>query len=596
MNKYLSPLFLNLLQKLKDLYQNKLFWPSFGFLCVLIFAYSPQFTADFIGDDIGRIKEQWNTFTLGNIYDHAIGDRPALLVSIWFDINVLKLTPGLMRLENLFLLSLILILMFKIAKSISEITDIKIHPLFTAMILFTFALHPLNTQTIGHVIQRGILLSSLFSLISTHLLLKIKFHIRSTDYLWAILFWILALLSKPNIAFIPIAWFILFRHIGIKVKLREILPFVLLLAIPVFLYKIGQYNQQATSSPVTSLIYFFTQAKIILLYLKLLIFPVGQKFNHDIIPNLPIAILPALTLWFTYLGALLIFYKFLKHRIAAVFFICSFLALMPESSFFPILHYSFEHRLFTPMIFLFLAFPFIKHFNKQKLALALIPICICYSILTFKRNKEVQKLADWATTELKHTCNVVYMQNWFTTQLIFLGEYEKLGAALNELKKCPNQSMALYVNTLMYEIAVEDGLPEELLNKLKYFLHSESQINLEARTLMLNGLRDILIKKGMMKDSMCLYEDLLSIQLKFLKSALPSSLQLIKDYINVANLCLAEFDNSDSSRDQFQKFKIRVIMHHYFGKKDLFLKSDLDKAPINEKYDYLRKLYNEKME
>lgn len=568
-------------------------------LILIVFAYFPQFTADFIGDDTGRIQEKIDQFSLTKIHENQLGDRPVLLVSLWFDINILGLNAGSMRAENLIYVGLICLLMFKIIEFISTKYEITLNREVAMLTLLAFFLHPINSQAIGHVIQRGILLSTLFGLAATYILLTEKKYLGIKPLLLALLFWILALLSKPNIAFLPLAWLLIFSYLKYKKPFIKTLPFLVMLVIPVFLYKIGQYNQQNHEIPTTAWEYFLTQGEAIGIYLKLFLIPYGLKFNHDLVPTYPMPLWPALGYWLSYLFLITMSWRFLKPKISFIFILCFALALTPESSFFPIIHFIFEHRTFTPLVFLTIALIFYLSKLKFKfLPVFMASLCVLYSLLTFQRNNEVKKYEQWAMQEIGQSCNVNYIQHVLTGRMIFLNKLKELDLAIKKLENnCSEPSWSVFVNRALYNLANDPVITKENLNVIKYYLHSDNNINFEVRELTLKVFSNILLNKGMRDEMSCIVEDILSHQLRLLMLNQQRGNTIIRLYVANSNLCLDQLDNGiNMSVDNFQRLKIRTIQNYYFNRKDPLLAEDLRKAPIDDQHNYLRKLLSDKNE
>ena len=311
---------------------------------LLCLSYFPLWNGDFIGDDIGRIQQLPKSQAFGLLMN-GLGDRPLLSLSVWFDRFFLGMTPGMMRLESIIFASALALLMRKIAREISDQTREGYNEIWRDLIIIAAILHPLNSQTFGHVIQRGVILSTLGAMLSTYWLLKAKFDFKSVYAKGAILAWILALLCKPNIAFFPVFWLILMWQLGQIKQWKSLIFFFLAIALPLLSYFFSGFNQQTTlGAPID---YFLMQGEVLLVYFKLILIPVGLKFNHDFIAYQGTPLFPGLLYW----GLILISFSILIWKVRSktfrLFTVAMLLSFLPESSFFPIIHGAFEHRTFT---------------------------------------------------------------------------------------------------------------------------------------------------------------------------------------------------------------------------------------------------------
>src|SRR5690606_23751262 len=140
-------------------------------LLVAIFAYFPQLSGEFIGDDVGRIEAVPRENAFQTMYD-LLGDRPLLIVSVWLDRFFFNFDVFGMRLHNLILLAGLCLTFRILLNKVSETFNSPINPILRDGLLLLFAVHPINTQAVGHIIQRGILLSSLFAVLTTIFLLS----------------------------------------------------------------------------------------------------------------------------------------------------------------------------------------------------------------------------------------------------------------------------------------------------------------------------------------------------------------------------------------------------------------------------------------
>ncbi|MDH5508995.1 MAG: hypothetical protein OEZ32_01435 [Nitrospinota bacterium] len=288
---------------------------------------------------------------------------------------------------------------------------------FTIALLY--AIHPLNTQAVTYLWQRCATMSALFYFLAMAAYLKssldrlegapdINWKQWRTISLGAAA---AAMITKQVSVTLPVALALLeYTMISgsfsrFRQRIGSLLPFLPLLFVVPFLtfhYQTGEvmdltYRKGELLSPLH---YLLTQFNIIILYLKLLLLPIGQNLDH---------VIPVVTsFWesagsFALLAALFMTGVWLIkiNRMASFGVIFFFLAMSVESSFFPIPDIVFEHRMYLPSVGLFLAFAAIVEkisfkWSSQAMgalvALALVAT-VSLSVATIKRNQV------WATAE-----------------------------------------------------------------------------------------------------------------------------------------------------------------------------------------------------
>ena len=251
-----------------------------------------------------------------------------------------------------------------------------------------FLVHPIQTQSVNYIVQRMVLLTTLFYVgaVVTYWLCRESTSKRAV-WGWAglsIMSSVLAMHSKEIAITLPMTIvtieYLFFSYNWRKVMKRwwKILPWVLtVLIIPAYLLEVRgliihdaevspeTYNQNifdkvtlsrinnvaAENQEISRWTYFVTEWRVVTKYLQLIVWPAGLNIDHDIpwqeagepssfIYLLPIIGLVGVGLWL-----------FRRKRYVGTFgIIWFFLTLSVESSFIPIKDNIFEHRLYLPMI------------------------------------------------------------------------------------------------------------------------------------------------------------------------------------------------------------------------------------------------------
>lgn len=257
-----------------------------------------------------------------------------------------------------------------------------------------FVGHPVQTQAVTYLTQRFASLAALFYLLAIVLYIRSRLATHPggrkalshrtgafiLPYGAAILSSVLAMQTKEIAFTLPIMiglYEALFFSGGKGRRSLYVLPFILtLLVIPLtFLGHGGATGEldslarsvQGTARGNPALTYLFTQFRVIMTYLRLLLLPVGQNIDYDYPRYVGFFQQPV---FLSFLCLLLLFSAgvvlFLRsgrprsgdvrlQRLAAFGIFWFFLALSVESSFLPLYDLIFEHRLYLPSVGMFLA-------------------------------------------------------------------------------------------------------------------------------------------------------------------------------------------------------------------------------------------------
>lgn len=361
-------------------------------LCLIV--YSPALKAPFYFDDYLYIAGNPKIRSLSNFWP-PYGSRYLAFLSFALNHRLGGLDPRGYHLANVVIHILNSILVFTLTASTFRTPAAlrgqrawSARPLFAASLAVSaiFAVHPVQTQAVTYVSQRFVLIASFFYLAS--IVSFVKWRLRQcggggpsqyAHYAVSLLTAVLAQFSKEISFTLPAV--ILFYEFtffeglgGIRRKLPFFVPFLLVFAIIPFsiltpfagkiagydtvehILKGGQTLDLETYSPYE---YLLTQFRVIVTYLRLIVFPAWQNFHYDF-PRfstlLDIRVLPS----FSFLAIILALNAllYLRSRKASVFLLTSasfgvfwfFITLSVESSFIPIKDVIFEHRVYLPSV------------------------------------------------------------------------------------------------------------------------------------------------------------------------------------------------------------------------------------------------------
>lgn len=309
-----------------------------------------------------------------------------------------------------------------------------------------FVVHPLQTQAVTYVVQRLTSLATLFYLLSIvcYVVARLKIDETPTQNktnsekdLWPIFLLftgavttaILGMQTKEIAFTLPFAVILYeFSFFRGAWKRRTLYLLPLLLTLPIIPLGIfaasgadsvdnglaGVDEQLRAQTDIPRLHYFFTQFRVLITYLRLLILPIRQNLDYDY-PVFTTIFTPPVLLSFLLLVAMigLAVYLHLRSRqpqapaLASVLsrdpalrlisfgIFWFFLALSVESSLIPIFDVIFEHRLYLPSVGIFVAFATLLLLASEKTAtilrgriplLAAVLMIIALTVVTFQRN------------------------------------------------------------------------------------------------------------------------------------------------------------------------------------------------------------------
>ncbi|TAK09642.1 MAG: tetratricopeptide repeat protein [Candidatus Manganitrophaceae bacterium] len=394
--------------------------PLSVFLLLAVLAtliYSNTFSVPFIFDDVPNIVENPRIKDLRNFLDLS-GSRYIGYLSFALNYHFGNLSLFGYHLINLiihiangFLVYLLVRLLFQ-TPSISrgdwgETDRASWIALATALL---FVVHPIQTQAVTYIVQRLASLATLFYLLSVVFYLKGR--LPSADvrnkFFWcvlALLSTVLAMKTKEISFTLPIMLVlieIVFFGTLDKERMVFLIPFLLtLLVIPFSRLDVVGSIEEGFAQQTTVLSrseYLFTEFRVILTYLRLLLFPINQNLDYDypvshssFEPSVLISLLFLLTLF-----AMSVYFVFVSSStwlsLAGFGIFWFFLTLSVESSIIPIWDVIFEHRLYLPSVGFLMTLSMILFggirvkIRDKAAAILLLGVLLVFSVATYKRN------------------------------------------------------------------------------------------------------------------------------------------------------------------------------------------------------------------
>ncbi len=266
-----------------------------------------------------------------------------------------------------------------------------------------FLCHPIQIQAVTYIVQRAASLATFFYLSACILYLWSRFKPAPKRYWSAVAVTVAAMFAKQTAFTLPLALILLeyfffpCSYYPLMKRLRFLFPFLVTMAIPLGIRSSwvaeaaarGEVAQLAETDLITPFNYLTTQFSVIVTYLRLVFWPTGFSIYHAF-PLLGFwKLRTILSLALLLLIALTGFLIRKKQPLVAFGISWFFLTLSVESSFLPIRHLIFEHRIYLPMVGVCLVFATlaVQILKNQKIFAGLFMILIItLSTMTYRRN------------------------------------------------------------------------------------------------------------------------------------------------------------------------------------------------------------------
>jgi Flp pilus assembly protein TadD len=292
---------------------------------------------------------------------------------------------------------------------ISPFLNPPVFALFSALI---FVSHPVQTQAVTYIIQRWTSLATLFYLLSVLAYVKSRLScarpVKYALYIVSLISAVTAMLVKEISFTLPVMIalleFFLFQGVY-KKRIIALAPFFsTMLVIPSALFVAeGGYSMEDINNSMNTLAsfpdmarmdYLFTQFRVIVTYIRLLILPVNQNLDYDY-PVYHSFFSPPVLISFLFLLFLfsLGIYSFFRSkdkgvegrhelRIISMGILWFFITLSIESSVIPIKDIFFEHRLYLPSVGFIMAVMaavamIVRRAESRTVSKAIMTIIVC---------------------------------------------------------------------------------------------------------------------------------------------------------------------------------------------------------------------------
>ena len=273
-----------------------------------------------------------------------------------------------------------------------------------------FLVHPVQTQAVTYIVQRYASLSALFVLISILSYMKFR-SLKPVKYSWFAISLIAALFAfktKENTATLPlmlvaIEW-LLFKQTpdNIKKRIFYLIPYcILLIVIPLSFVNVHKplssmpeeiIAKSYESPDITRSDYFFTEMRVIVTYMKLLVIPVNQSIDYPFaLSKWPINLRTFISMIFLALILGIGIWIHRRYVLVSLGILWFFIFLIVESTIIPIADLIFEHRVYLSSIGFIaavvgLSFYLVKPSHVKIIVLLVVAAAHVLAIAAYKRN------------------------------------------------------------------------------------------------------------------------------------------------------------------------------------------------------------------
>jgi hypothetical protein len=372
-------------------------------LIVGLIAYVPALQGQFVFDDVHM------PFAIPHPENLPLrawisGARPLTGLSYWINFQMDGINPLGYHLNNILLHALASLMVFVIVRKVLELASIDVRrgTITAAFCAAIFLLHPVQTEAVAYISGRSESLSVALAFAAwACFLLRPTQAIGFSRVVLVLLLFGAACSGKEHVAVLPLVllltdyyWNPGFSFEGVRRNWRLYAPLVILGAIVgPFLYSylaheptVGFHMKEFTWYQ-----YFFTQCRVLFIYLRLFLFPAGQTADYAIeLSHTPLehgAIAGMLVLIAAAVAAVAWRKRF---PIASFGFFVALIFFLPTSSIMPIRDLAVERRLYLPMIGLLLIASEVLvrlHWNERRFVGVLAGIVVVAGALTWNRSQ-----------------------------------------------------------------------------------------------------------------------------------------------------------------------------------------------------------------
>jgi tetratricopeptide (TPR) repeat protein len=372
-------------------------WAAAALSLFLVFeAYGPSLRGPFILDDLYLLFDNPSAAPL-TFTQWIRGLRPTLMASFWVNYQSARSDPYVYHVTNVFLHFLGSVVVTLIVARLLELAGVtgKEKPVLSVFAGGLFLLHPLQTESVAYVASRSETLSVLFYMSAFAVFLYRR--TESTTILRAAAILVLfagAITTKEHTLTLAVLLVLADWFWGLGgIRKNAMLYGALALGAAAGAWFVWRVLTSANTagfgmSDLSPATYFFTQCRVLWMYVRLFFLPFGQNLDPDIaLSTNPLehgAIVGLLAL----LALVAAGWIYRKRFPLAAFGVLTFLLLIaPTSSIVPIRDVFAERRLYLPFLGLLLVtVEILRRLKMQQIiGVSLVVLATC-TVLTYRRS------------------------------------------------------------------------------------------------------------------------------------------------------------------------------------------------------------------
>jgi tetratricopeptide (TPR) repeat protein len=473
---------------------------------IALLAYSNTFYSPFVFDDIHsivenpKIRQISNFFTLEGLKSNRYIGQLSFALNYWvhgLDVVGYHVVNLVIHIINGLLVYLLVIYTFRAPRLEGSGIDGRAVAVFSSLL---FVAHPVQTQAVTYIVQRYASMATMFYLGSVVFYVRWRLGGRVWWYVGAVVLAVLGMKTKEICFTLPVVVFlyeVIFFGRPERRRFLYLIPlFLTMVIIPLSLlganisegnvvHKITTATRAQTVIPRTD--YLFTELRVIVTYIRLLLFPVNQKVLYDypifrtlFNPQVLLSLMGHLILLGVAVVLLLTSRKnesFKVLRITAFGIFWFYVTLSVESGVIPVADVIFEHRLYLPSVGIFIGMSTILFYFVRRIELAgyrksfwvaqlvFIAVVLLLVGLTYSRNRIWQdELTFWQDVVRKNQRHPGALSN-LAGAYFERGQIEKaLQYYKRAIELCPDFAVSYNGLGSLY---LKTGQPEKALNVLK---------------------------------------------------------------------------------------------------------------------------------
>jgi len=430
----------------------------------LIIVYSSSFNNSFNWDDTYLIQnnpriENINNYIFTDSWFRVFNNRSLSLLSFAFNYqlgglnetgyHIFNLVIHILASITLYFLTLLLIKQtnkLKIRSPDEKNSISKKHfSLFALISALIFALHPIQTDAVTYVTQRMASMAGFFVILSTFIYSVFRASPSKPKYfLWLIpLFLSLAagFLSKEtginSLFTILLVELFFFRNMSGSGNNKYLLVLLVLIILPALIYLLF-WGFPFLTKEHTPIEYFFTEQKVILQYIGLLIYPLTQHLAHLVTSEpdfVSLSVIIPFLIHITFITFGMLVAR--KHKFISFAVFWFYLPLLLESSFISLPYFMNEYRLYVSLAGFAFTIAYISIIAAQKTKrpypLYIVTVLIVlYGFLTWHRNFDWKNAITLWTDNIEKSPENFEAHNALGYSYYLKGDYYKALEILNK--------------------------------------------------------------------------------------------------------------------------------------------------------------------